>query len=82
MDLEVVYPAFRHLQRYTPALAADLGYGPGFHVIPRRWVVDRTFSWISKQYRMSKDDERLTESTEALISLVGNRLLLARLARA
>jgi putative transposase len=81
VTLEVVYPAFRQLQRYAPELAADLGYGPGFHVIPKRWIVERTFSWISRQRRMSKDYERLTGSAEAFISLVGTRLLLARLTR-
>ena len=31
----------------------------GFHVLPRRWVVERTFAWISKYRRMSKDYETL-----------------------
>ena len=39
----------------------------GFQVLPRRWVVERTFSWIDKNRRMSKDYERLPESSEAFI---------------
>jgi putative transposase len=63
---------------------ADLGDGEatGFHVIPRRWVVERTFSWLGRQRRLSKDYERLTSTAEAFIYLVGIRLLLTRLAPA
>jgi transposase len=32
---------------------------PGFHVLPRRWVVEQTFGWIDHNRRMSKDYERL-----------------------
>jgi hypothetical protein len=39
----------------------------GFQVLPRRWVVERTFSWIDQNRRMSKDYERLTETSEAFI---------------
>src|ERR671916_1858307 len=38
---------------------------PAFTVLPRRWVVERTFSWLSQNRRMSKDYERLPESAEA-----------------
>jgi putative transposase len=78
----VVYPRFRQLRRYAPDLLADLGDEPGFHVIPRRWVVERTFSWVGRQRRLSKDYERLASTEEAFIYLVGNRVLLARLAPA
>jgi len=65
---------------------ADLGDGdapmPGCHVIPSRWGVERTFSWLGRQRRLSKDDERLTSTKEAFMYLVGLRLLLARLASA
>lgn len=79
--LDVVYPAFRQLQRYAPDLARDLGYRPGFRVIPKRWIVERTFSWLGRQRRLSKDYERLAGSAETFIYLVGIRLLLARLTR-
>jgi putative transposase len=81
VSLDVVYPAFRQVQRYAPDLATDLGYQPGFQVIPKRWIVERTFSWLGRQRRLSKDYERLAGSSEAFIYLVGIRLLLARLTR-
>jgi putative transposase len=42
VNLDVVYPAFRQLQRYAPDVAPDLGYQSGFQVIPKRWIVERT----------------------------------------
>ena len=53
----------------------------GFQVLPRRWVVERTFSWIDKNRRMSKDYERLPESGEAFIYVAMSRLMTRRLAR-
>ncbi len=53
----------------------------GFHVLPRRWVVERTFSWIDQNRRMSKDYERLTETSEAFIYVAMSRLMVRRLAR-
>ena len=81
MTLEVVYPAFRQLKRYAPALLPDLGYAPGFRVVPKRWIVERTFSWLGRHRRMSKEYERLASTAEAFVYLVGIRLLLARLTR-
>jgi putative transposase len=54
---------------------------PGFRVLPRRWVVERTFAWQSHQRRLSKDYERLCATSEALISVTMIRLMLRRLAR-
>ena len=53
----------------------------GFPVLPRRWVVERTFSWIDHNRRMSKDYERLTETSEAFIYVAMIRLMVRRLAR-
>jgi putative transposase len=53
----------------------------GFQVLPRRWVVERTFSWIDQNRRMSKDYERLTETSEAFIYLAMSRLMARRLVR-
>jgi putative transposase len=80
--VQVVYPQFRQLKRYAPELLKDEGYEPGFRVIPRRWVVERTFSWLVRQQRYRSDYERLASTEEAFIFLVGIRLLLARLAPA
>ena len=41
-------------------------YPRGFIVLPRRWVIERTFAWIVRNRRMSRDYEFLAETTEAL----------------
>jgi putative transposase len=53
----------------------------GFQVLPRRWVVERTFSWIDHNRSMSKDYERPTETSEAFIYVAMSRLMVKRLAR-
>lgn len=53
----------------------------GFAVQPRRWVVERTLSWLFKQRRLAKDYEQLEESSEAWIYLTMIRLMSRRLAQ-
>ena len=53
----------------------------GFVVLPRRWVVGRTFSWIDQNRRMSKDYERLAATSEAFVYVAMSRLMVRRLAR-
>ena len=52
----------------------------GFRVLPKRWVVERTFAWLGKCRRLSKDYEALIESSVAWIRLAMSRLMLRRLA--
>jgi putative transposase len=49
--------------------------------LPKRWIVERTFSWLGQNRRMSKDYERLPESAEAFIYVAMSRLMVRRLAR-
>lgn len=51
----------------------------GFSVLPRRWVVERTFAWLGKCRRLSKDYEALPESSEAMIRLAMTNIMLHRL---
>ncbi len=53
----------------------------GFPVLPRRWVVERTFAWLGRYRRLSKDYEVLPATTEAWISLAMSLSMVRRLAR-
>ena len=51
----------------------------GFEVIPRRWVVERTFAWLGRCRRLAKDFENRTRTARAFILLASIRLMLRRL---
>jgi putative transposase len=53
----------------------------GFQVLPRRWVVERSFAWLCHNRRLSKDYERLCASGEAFVYAAMTRLMVRRLAR-
>lgn len=50
-----------------------------FAVLPKRWIVERTFGWLSKFRRLAKDYEFRTENSETMILIAATRLMLARL---
>jgi transposase len=52
----------------------------GFQVLPRRWVVERTFGWLTRCRRLARDYERTTAHAEAMIDVAMIRLMAARLA--
>ena len=51
----------------------------GFQVLPRRWVVERTFGWLNRYRRLSKDYEGLPETSESMIYAVMSHLMVKRL---
>jgi putative transposase len=51
----------------------------GFKILPKRWIVERTFSWINNARRNSKDYELLTETSEAMVRLAMVRIMLNRI---
>lgn len=53
----------------------------GFQVLPHRWVVERTFGWLGRYRRLSKDYEGLPESSEAMIYIAMIHLMVRRLGR-
>ncbi len=54
----------------------------GFTVLPKRWIVERTFGWLGRYRRLSKDYERLVESSETVVKIAMINLMSRRLASA
>lgn len=52
----------------------------GFKVLPRRWVVERTFGWLNRYRRLAKDYERTPSSSETMVQIAMIRVMLTRLA--
>ena len=55
--------------------------GKGFQVLQRRWVVERTFAWLGRSRRLSKDYERKTTSSEGHVYIASSRLMLRRICK-
>ena len=53
----------------------------GFQILPRRWVVERTFGWFGFYHRLSKDYEYLTSHSESMIRVAMIHLMLRRLVK-
>jgi len=53
----------------------------GFDILPRRWVVERTFAWMGRCRRLSKDYERRTDTSMGWVTLSACRFLMRRIAR-
>jgi len=62
-------------------IVLKLGEQKGFQVLPKRWVIERTNAWITRNRRMARDYEHLAETSEAFIYVLMIRLELRRLAR-
>jgi len=61
-------------------IVLKLGDKKGFQVLPKRWVVERTNAWVTRNRRMARDYERLAETSESFIYVLMIRLGLRRLA--
>lgn len=69
-----VYTWSMHIIRRAPGTK-------GFVVLPKRWIVERTFAWLGRYRRLNKDYEYLTCSSEAFVYLAMTHLMLRRLSR-
>jgi putative transposase len=66
--------------RYMVDIVTRPAAAVGFVVLPRRWVVERTFAWLGRNRRLSKDYERVPSSSETVVYIASIRLMLRRLA--
>lgn len=78
---------FEPLQRLSPRRGLRLeivkrsdAARPGFQVQPKRWIVERSFAWLTHARRLVKDYETKTENSTAFILIAASRLMLRRLA--
>ena len=66
-------------RQLTEFVAQNYEANRGFVLLPRRWVVERSFAWARRRQRLAKDDERLPEVVAGLHFLAFVRLMLHRL---
>jgi len=67
------------LGRWTIEIVKRSDDVTGFKVLPKRWIVERTFAWLGKYRRLSKDYESLTDSSESMIRIAMINLMIHRL---
>ena len=77
-------PKFQKVvKKALPGLAVEIvkrsDQARGFEVIPKRWVVERTFAWLNRCRRLAKDFENLVRNAMAFLRLASIRLMLRRL---
>ncbi len=78
-DLEIVKRPAGRMRVYNEQWRAEwVPVERGFTVLPRRWVVERTFAWIGRYRRMSKDCEYLAKTSETMIYLSMTKTMLTR----
>jgi putative transposase len=72
------------LAKHRPGWTIEVKRPPkgaeGFVVVPKRWVVERSFAWLGRNRRLSKDYEKTTSSSAAMVKWSNMALLLRRLA--
>ena len=70
-------------KKAMPGLATEIvkrsDTAKGFEVLPRRWVVERTFAWLGRCRRLAKDFENMSRNALAFLKLASIRLMLRRL---
>ena len=74
--------ALASIGRWVIQIVKRSATAEGFEVLPRRWVVERTFAWLRKRRRLAKDWEKTAESAEARVLIAHIRRMTRHLARA
>ena len=74
--------ALAKLGAWTLEIVRRSDAAKGFVLLPRRWVVERTFAWLGRNRRLAKDFEKTIESAEAWLLIASIQLLSRRIARA
>ena len=72
-------PANVDVNKYLQSKGIDIS--GGFKVLPKRWIVERTFAWMNKYRRLSKDYEYLIDTSETTLLLAMSRTMLRRLVK-
>ena len=73
--------ALRRIGKWTIAIVKRSDTAKGFKVLPRRWVVERTLAWISRNRRLAKDYEQTIASATAWLFIASIQLFARRIAR-
>jgi transposase len=73
--------AVRALGAWQVEIVKRSDQAAGFVVLPKRWIVERTFSWLNRCRRLARDVENLARTALAFLRLAMIRLMLRRLAR-
>jgi transposase len=73
--------ALANLGRWTVQIIKRSDTAKGFEVLPRRWVVERTFAWLGRCRRLARDWERTVESAEAWVLIAHIRRVTRLLAK-
>jgi len=72
---------FKETVGWTLEIVKRSDQATGFTVLPKRWIVERTFGWLNLYRRHARDYEELTENSEAMIYITMIRIMTRRLAR-
>jgi len=74
--------SLQKIGQFTLQIVKRSDHAVGFELLPRRWVVERTFAWLGRCRRLAKDFEKTVTSAEAWIYIANTRLLPRTIARA
>ena len=73
--------ALRKIGKWTVEIIKRSDHAKGFKVLPRRWVVERTFAWLGRNRRLAKDFEQTIASATAWLFIASIQLFARRIAR-